>query len=195
MTTVHEEVHGWDYAHSVNPTHFAYFMLADEKPEVPWVDGLPRSVISGELSDQSTSLYSGTYLTGTQGTYGFVELLDETNCYVLGLGAITVGADAMQGGISGRDGAFAFLYYIELYLKVLRQQEPALYQMLQDDAQVRGVIRDLWLRTHFFLENGGDAPSLGVSDEQIAANLYASENQGELEDFLGHQLDASSCLP
>ena len=61
-------------------------------------------LVWGEVQGNATSLYDGVYLTGTQGTYGFTELLDETNCYVNGLGAAVAGWDALPWTISAKDG-------------------------------------------------------------------------------------------
>jgi hypothetical protein len=194
-TICHEETHGYDYEHAINPSYFSYWN-GPIIHQTDWIDALPRSVVWSEVEGTSTNLYRDLYLTGTQGTYGFTELLDETTCYVNGLGGNLAGAEnGFQWGISARDGAVAFLYYIELYLRVLEQDAPATYTQLQNDPEVTDLLRDLWLRTHFLLQQADQDPRLGIHDAEIRVLLYRPDNQGELEDFLGYPLAQSNCLP
>lgn len=195
MTEVHEATHGWDYSHSLFYQHFDYYLRGDLKHSVSFdVDGFPRSEIHGMLEDNSTSLYSGLYLTGEQGTRGFLELLDETNCYINGLGAIAAIADEVPYGISGRDGAVAFLYYVQLYLRRARTQYPALYQTMRNDAALKDHIQTQWLRTHFFLLHADLEPHVGIRDDEIRANLYAPHNVAEIEMLIGRCVDDTNCL-
>ena len=87
MTMVHEETHGWDYEMALGSADFAYFLRADLTFTPPKIDGFPRGEIYAMVEGGGTSLYDGTYLTGTQGTYGWYELLDEANCYINGMAA------------------------------------------------------------------------------------------------------------
>lgn len=195
-TICHEQTHGYDYEHALNPSYFSYWLTASEIPQTDWIDALPRSVIWADVEGSSTDLYKDLYLTGTQGTYGFTELLDETACYLNSLGGVLAGADdGFTWGVSGRDGVVAFLYYIELYLQRLESDDPATYAQLQADPEVKDLLRDLWLRGHFLLEAADADPRLGINDGAIRQLLYRSDNQGALEDFLGYPLAASSCLP
>jgi len=195
MTEVHEGTHGWDYGHAGVDT-FAYFMRGDLQFEVAKIHGFDRSEIYGLLTDDSTSLYADLYLTGTQGTYGFYELLDEMNCYINGMAAIGVVGEYIPYGISGRDGAVAFLYYLELYLKRARTNYPDLYAQLKGDPEYVDLVRTQWLRTHFLMIYAADLHDhLGISDDAIETNLYAPENQSEIEMFIDHAVDASNCLP
>lgn len=195
MTIVHEETHGWDYEHASGGDTFAYFLASDLQIQTPWVQGFERSELYGLLEDDSTSLYSDTYLTGEQGTYGFTELLDEMNCYINGLAAIAVVGEYEEWGISARDGALAFLYYLELYLGRARAQYPDLYAELQGEPAFLQLVETQWLRTHFFLELSASRDSLGIADDEIAPHVYADENRQEIELFLGKPVAASSCLP
>jgi hypothetical protein len=195
MTEVHEGTHGWDYGHAGVDT-FAYFLRGDLQYEVAKVHGFDRSEIYGMLTDDSSSLYSDLYLTGTQGTYGFYELLDEMNCYINGMAAIGVVGEYIPYGISGRDGAVAFLYYLELYLGRARTMYPDLYADLKNDAEYVDLVRTQWLRTHFLMIYAADLHDhLGIADDAIEANLYAPENMAEIEMFIDHEVEASNCLP
>jgi hypothetical protein len=195
MTEIHEGTHGWDYGHAGIDT-FAYFLRGDLQFEVAKVHGFDRSEIYGMLTDDSTSLYAGTYLTGTQGTYGFYELLDEMNCYINGMAAIGVVGEYIPYGISGRDGAVAFLYYLELYLKRARTVYPDLYADLKNDPEYVDLVRTQWLRTHFLMIYAADLHDhIGLYDDEIEANLYDPENMSEIEMFIDHPVEASNCLP
>lgn len=195
MTEAHEGTHGWDYGHAGVDT-FAYFLRGDLQYEVAKVHGFDRSEIYGMLTDDSTSLYSDLYLVGDQGTYGFYELLDEMNCYINGMAAIGVVGEYIPYGISGRDGAVAFLYFLELYLGRARTMYPDLYADLKADPEYVDLVRTQWLRTHFLMIYAADLHDhLGIADDAIEANLYAPENMAEIEMFIDHEVDASNCLP
>ncbi|HJN72699.1 MAG TPA: hypothetical protein QGF58_02080 [Myxococcota bacterium] len=190
-TVVHETVHGWDYENSLGGSggYFRYWFLRDLKPQTPWYDGFARSRIYDRVEGDATSLYY-LYLTGQQGTYGWVELLDETNCYVNGLGALTVVAEDMPWGTSAVDGPTAFLYFIALYIEEAKEEEPAVYARISEPP-FQDVVRDLWLRTHFFLSWADHEPKLSVEGERIKELMYAKEHV--IEDYLGVGLDGH-CL-
>jgi hypothetical protein len=195
MTEVHEGTHGWDYGHALGQPYFGYWLRADLQYEPPKIDGFPRSEIYSMLVDDSTSLYANTYLTGQQGTYGWYELLDEMNCYINGMGAIAAVGEHIPWGVSGRDGAVAFLYYVELYLRRARTAYPDLYAQLQGEPEWVELVQTQWLRTHFLLERADAFPELGIYDQEIRANLYDPDNQAEIEMFIGRPVQASNCLP
>ena len=195
MTEVHEATHGWDYGHSLFRVHFDFWLRDDLQHSLSFnIDGGARSQIYSMLEDNSTDLYARTYLTGEQGTRGFLELLDETNCYINGLGAITAIGDQVPYGISGRDGAVAFLYYIQLYLRYVRTNDPQLYAQMQSDTDLVEHIKVQWLRAHFFLMFADQEPQIGIRDADIRMNLYASHNLFEISNLIGRCVDTTNCL-
>lgn len=193
MTVVHEETHGYDYENSIHPTRFSYFVQDHQTLTMRWIDGFPRSRIANRVEGDATDLYDSLYLVGTQGTYGFAELLDETNCYLNGLGGAIAGWDGIPWTMSASDGPLAFLYFIALYLEEAEEEDPQLYRDLQNDPDVHEILETFWLRTHFFLQYSDPVPELGIEDQRIRALLY--DHQQTWEDFLGEDLDASPCLP
>lgn len=195
MTEVHEGTHGWDYGHAFGQSYFGYWLRADLVFEPPKIEGFPRSEIYSMLVDDSTSLYAQTYLTGEQGTYGWYELLDEMNAYINGMGAIAAVGEHIPWGISGRDGAVAFLYYVELYLRRARTAHPGLYAQLKAEPEYVELVQTQWLRTHFLLQQADAFPELGIYDQEIRAHLHAADNQAEIELFIGRPVQASNCLP
>ncbi|MEM7152480.1 MAG: hypothetical protein AAF799_06525 [Myxococcota bacterium] len=195
MTEVHEGTHGWDYDHAFGQPYFGYWLRSDLIFEPTKIDGFPRAEIAPMLVDDSTSLYAGTYLTGTQGTYGFYELLDEMNSYINGMGGIAAVGEHIPWGISGRDGAVAFMYYLELYLRRARTTYPELYAQMQAESEYVDLIRTQWLRLHFLLEQADGHPHLGIHDAEIRAHMHEPSNMAEIEMFVGQPIDASNCLP
>jgi hypothetical protein len=195
MTEAHEGTHGWDYGHA-GVDDFAYFLRGDLQFFPPKLHGFDRSEIYGMVEGTATDLYKGTYLTGTQGTYGFYELLDEMNCYINGMAAIGVTGEYIPYGVSGRDGAVAFMYYLELYLRLARTQYPDVYAQIQGDPDYVEMIKIQWLRLHFFKIYAADLhPHIGIYDGEIEELMYADENQSEIEMLIGQELEASNCLP
>jgi hypothetical protein len=195
MTEAHEATHGWDYGHSLFYEHFDYYLRSDLSHSLSFdVDGFPRSEIYGMVEDDSTDLYRGTYLTGEQGTRGLLELLDETNCYINGLGAMAALGEYEPFGISGRDGAVAFLYYVALYLRRARVDHPQLYATMLQDAALKEHVKIQWLRTHFFLMFADMIPEIGIHDGEIRDLLYQSHNIGEISMLIGRCVDQTNCL-
>lgn len=193
MTVVHEETHGYDYENSIYPARFSLYIQENQTLTMDWIDGFPRSRIADRVEGDATDLYDSLYLVGTQGTYGFAELLDETNCYINGLGGAVAGWDGLPYTMSASDGPIAFLYFIALYLEEAQAEDPRLYDQLRNDPDVQEILEIFWLRTHFFLEFSDPVPALGIEDQRIRALLY--DHQQTWEDFLGKELDASPCLP
>lgn len=195
MTEAHEGTHGWDYGHAT-VNEFSYFLRGDLQFFPPKLHGFDRSEIYGMVQSGGYDIYRDLYLSGDQGTYGFYELLDEMNCYINGMAAIGVVGEYVPYGVSGRDGAVAFMYYLELYLKRARTEYPDVYAQIQGDPDYVEMIKIQWLRLHFMMIYAADLhPSLGIYDDDYEALMYADENQSEIEMLIGHELEASNCLP
>jgi hypothetical protein len=190
-TVVHETTHGWDYENSLGGAngYFRWFFMGSLKHKGPWYDGFARSNIRDRVQGSATSLYY-LYLEGQQGTYGWVELLDEATCYVNSLGALAAVGQEMPWGTSAVDGAVSFLYYIALYIEEADQEQPGVYNKLARP-QYQDLVRDLWLRTHFFLLEADTEPKLSVYGDDIKPLMYGKESV--IEGFLGYGLDGH-CL-
>jgi hypothetical protein len=193
---IHEGIHLYDYGNAIWEQDMAYFITDTQTIKTPWIDGFPRSELTAMLPDDSTDLYRRTYLTGSQGERGFAELMDEQNCYIADMAATAVVGDAIQSlGWSGRDGAVAFLLYMQLFLRLARTDYSAVYTQLKSDTSIVELVRTQWLRAHFWLEISDRFPEQGIRDQDIRQHVYAAENLAEIEMFLGHAVDASPCLP
>jgi len=193
-TMLHEQTHYWDYDHALFEVYFGYFVNEDWQPQPNFFDGFPRSEILSMLPDDSTAMYADTYLTGDQGTYGFMELLDELNCYINGLAGLSLVGEYMPWGTSARDGAVAFMLYLELYLQRARTVYPSLHAQICGDPELTDLMLVQWLRMHWFLDISEAFPELGIYDDAIEVHLYAPGNQSEIELCTGHPLQASPCL-
>ncbi len=197
-TLVHEETHLFNAYHAIDvgQNHALYFN-EDLILYLPPDQGFPRAEIYGHLIPEAQAgIYAPTYLTGQQGQRAFNPLLDETLAYINEVPGLSVFGEYYQGGVSLRDGAAAFLYFIEVYLRVARTDHPEFYAWAQSQAVYVEAVRTAWLRTHFFYEEVADMyPGLGISDDIYRAAATTPENLAEIEMFIGEPVDASSCLP
>lgn len=194
-TLVHEETHLFDAYHAMEVGEsFSLFFRGDLILYPPDLDSFPRSEIRG-MVEAGDGMYADTYLTGWQGERGFTELLDELTAYVNEMAALGLLGDYYEGyGTSSRDGAVAFLYFLELYLRRARTAHPDFYDAARADPVVHDIVEYQWLRTHFFLEFSDRFSSLGINDDAYRAAMHAPDAMREISDFLGHTVSDSSCL-
>jgi len=196
-TLVHEETHLFNAYHAIDVGELAALYFREDKIlYLPNDQGFARSEILSELIPEAQAgIYAGTYLTGSQGDRAFNPLLDEAAAYVNEVPGLSVFGEYFPGqGLSLRDGAAAFLYYIEVYLRVGRTNHPDWYDWAKTQPVYVEAVELLWLRTHFFYEQvADDYPSLGISDDMYRQAAYQQENLDELEMFTGKRFEASSC--
>jgi hypothetical protein len=196
-TLVHEETHLFNAYHAaeVGETQAMYFR-EDLILYLPSDDGFPRSEIMPLLAPPAAAgTYASTYLTGSQGQRGFNAMLDETLCYANEVPGLASFGEFYSGGVSLRDGSAAFLYFIEMYLRVARTDHPEFYAAAQAESVYVEAVLTLWLRAHFFYEEvGDDHPNLGINDAMYRSLAAEDDNLAEIEMFVGEDLDASSCI-
>lgn len=189
---IHEGTHGYDYENALFYQYMGFFVRTDYSPQIDFHQGFNRSEIYHQV-DPSTALYRDTYLQGTQGARGLMELLDEYNCYINDLASMAVTGEFMPFQVSGRDAPLAFAHYLMVYLERARTTDPVFYAELQADTDLHDFLITQWLRMYYFLEISDAHPGLGFNDAQIEAVMLTQK--GELEMLTGVQLDDSSCLP
>lgn len=197
-TLVHEQTHlfNGNYANSGGLPHALYFR-EDKIVTLPADQGFARSEIMQHLIPEvAASTYASTYLVGSQGARLFNPLLDEATAYANEVAGLAVFGEYFDGlGVSLRDGSAAFLYFIEVYLRVGRTEHPEWYRWAQSQDGYLEAVELLWLRTHFFYEQVADAyPQLGISDTTYRAAAYEADNLAELAMFTGKSFDDSSCV-
>jgi hypothetical protein len=195
MTVCHEETHGWDFG-AASVDQFSYHMRDDlEIRPTQTYSFFPRSEISTYINDSDTQSYDQTYLTGTQGTYGLIELGDELNAYTNGLACIASVGDKLTSAISARDGMSAHLYYLELYLRRARTAHTDLYNMLKADAEWQRFVRFEWARGHFWHGVRDGDPNLVIADAPIWAKVNDPTNAAEIQMFTGRDPADVACNP
>lgn len=195
-TLVHEQTHLFNAYHAIAVGETAALYFRDDLIiYMPADQSFPRAEILSELIPEAASgTYANTYLTGSQGQRGFNAVLDETACYVNEVPGLSVFGEYYGGGVSLRDGSAAFLYFIEMYLRVARTAHPDWYASAKADQRYVDAVRILWQRTHFFYDEvADDFPNLGISDDLYRNEAYKDENLAEIEMFVGVDLDASPC--
>jgi hypothetical protein len=194
MTMCHEETHGWDYE-SASGGNFSYHMGTGLEIRPPQTDTFPRSEISTYITDNITQAYDDTYLSGEQGSYGFVEMNDELNAYTNGLGCIAAVGDKLTSAISARDGMSAHLLYLEYYLRRARTAHPNVYTALKGASDWQRFVRYAWARGHFWHEiNAGDA-NLVIADAPIWTRVHQAENVAEIQMFTDRDPTSVACNP
>ncbi|MEM6989482.1 MAG: hypothetical protein AAF721_03265 [Myxococcota bacterium] len=197
-TLVHEQTHLFNAYHAigVGEPHALYFR-EDKILYLPPDQGFARSEIMPHLDPQAAgSTYASTYLTGSQGARLFNPLLDEATAYANEVAGMGVFGEYFGGlGVSLRDGSAAFLYFVEVYLRVGRTAHPEWYAWAQTQEVYVEAVELLWLRTHFFYEEAADQfPALGISDDTYRAIAYEPDNIAEIDMFVGKTFTDSSCL-
>jgi hypothetical protein len=196
-TLVHEETHLFDayHAQGQGEAHALYFR-DDLIVYLPAEQGFERSEILSQLiAAAQNGIYASTYLTGSQGDRKLNPLLDEATCYANEVPGMASFGEYYSGGVSLRDGSAAFLYFIQVYLRVARTNHASFYTWAKSQPAYVDAVRILWLRTHFFYEEVGDMyPNLGISDDVYRAEAYKTENLAEIELFIGRKVNDSSCL-
>lgn len=197
-TLVHEQTHLFNAYHAIDVgQNAALYFREDAILFLPDDQGFARAEILAHLIPEAQSgIYADTYLQGSQGERGFNPLLDEANAYANEVPGLSVFGEYFGGfGLSLRDGSAAFLYFLEVYLRVGRTDHPEWYAWAKEQEAYREAVELLWLRTHFFYEQVADGyPSLGISDATYRAAAYEPENLAELAMFTGKVFDASSCI-
>jgi hypothetical protein len=195
-TLSHEETHLFNAYHAQDVGQAAaIYMREDLILYMPSDQSFGRGEIYDDIAQSARDgIYAPTYLTGSQGQRGFNALLDELSCYLNEVAAVGLVGEYFQGGVSLRDGSVAFLYFMQVYLRVARTEFPQIYSQLQANPVYPELVETLWLRAHFFLEFADEFPGLGISDDMYRALMYEPANLAEIEMFTGNAVGNSNCL-
>jgi len=194
-TLVHEETHliNADLAWSQGQAHALYFR-SDLIIYLPAEQGFPRSEILDDLVPALQNSIYAMYFTGQQGQRAFNPLLDEATCYGNEVPGMAVFGEYYNGGVSLRDGSAAFLNFIQVYLRVARNEYPTFYNFAKGQPAYVDAVRTIWLRTHFHYQHADTHPSLGINDATYRAEAHQQHNLDEIEMFIGAKVGDSNCL-
>jgi hypothetical protein len=139
---------------------------------------------------QGCDSYANTYLSGQSGNQGFNMLLEETVQYINSLATAYAFGDQRNPTLatSDRDGILTFLWYVERYLKLAREDYPAAYARLSTDACWRDAILTVWGRAWLYLELTNDFKSIdGDAIKQAVADPALLDEIQRLRTLAGCQ--------
>jgi hypothetical protein len=146
-----------------------------------------RAPCNGSRSNDCDS-YADIYLDGDPddgnfegGDQGFNSVLEETTQYVNSLATGYAFGDYTRGSISERDGILTFLWYVERYLKMAREDYPDAYARLSGDACWREAILTVWGRAWLYLDLTEGESNLGINDDAIEALVLDPVLLGEIQ--------------
>ncbi len=179
---VHEGAHIWGFDR-FSFDSYSYRVVDDGLIiETAFLDNFDRSEILSRHPDASGDFYASTYLEGASGAQGFNTLLDEYNAYTHSLASRHCTRDYLGGAsTSARDGILTFMWYVETYLKIAREEHTADYRAIQNDPAHVEMILTVWDRAEYWLEVTADEPGLGIDDDALKARVYEADNLDEIE--------------
>ncbi len=126
--------------------------------------------------------YGTTYLTGGSGEQGYNFVLEEAAQYVNSLATALAFREPYAGSrASERDGILTFLWYIERYLAIARNEYPEAYQLISENECWRKATLTIWDRAWLYLDATKDMKELGLDDEAIVPLVNEPELLAEIE--------------
>jgi hypothetical protein len=134
-----------------------------------------KHAMCANQSSQGCDFYARVYLDGDPddaqfqgGDQGYNSVLEEATQYVNSLATALAFKETYEGlRVSERDGLLTFFWYVERYLKMAREEYPAAYAHLSEDACWRQATLTMWDRGWFFLEATKDIQNLGINDAKL----------------------------
>ena len=179
---VHEGSHIWGFG-QLDFEHYSYRVVDDSRIiQTQWLDNFDRAEILDRHPDAGGDFYASIYLTGSMGQQGFNTLLDEYNAYAHSLVARYCTRDSLGGAsTSARDGMLTFMFYVQTYLKIAREDHPSDYEAIVADAAHVDLILSVWDRAGFWLEVTSGHSELGIDDAKIQAWVDDPDNMMEIE--------------
>lgn len=199
MVAIHEETHMWDLAASRtewNKYTSSWIDNTYQFIKFPLHDGFARKEILPLIKDDASSSTDGVYLKDAQqGEYHLQGVTAELNASLMGLPASYMVAEYIDGvgASNSRDLALTNTSYLQLYLRVAKQNYPAFYQKLKAEPQFRKYVLVQFLRMSYFVKlSERFANKLGSSNvPKLIARVYAPENLAILEDLSGYKFPTS----
>ncbi len=140
-------------------------------------DSYANIYLDGDPHD-GNNYQNGTWQGGDQ---GFDMLFEETVQYVNSLATGYAFQDQIQWAVSERDGILTFLWYVERYLKMAREQYPAAYAHISQTACWREGILQVWGRAWLYLKATEGNGKLGLSDAKIIGLVRTPELLDEIQ--------------
>lgn len=143
----------------------------------------------GGSAAMGCDFYADVYLDGSPtdgqfqgGDQGYSSVLEETTQYVNSLATALAFEDQYVGTqASERDGILTFLWYVERYLKMAREDYADAYTLLSTDSCWRQATLTVWDRAWFFLNATKGKSSLGLDDTAIEALVKDATLTAEID--------------
>ena len=135
----------------------------------------------GSFGDGNCDSYADTYLTGSSGDQGFDMLMEEVVQYVNSLATGYAFNDYYSGSVSERDGILTFLWYMQRYLNLARNDYPSTYSFILGDPCWRELILTGWGRAWLYLATTESMSQLGISDGALMPLVMDPVLLGEIQ--------------
>jgi hypothetical protein len=143
----------------------------------------------GGAAKQGCDFYADVYLDGSAsnasfegGDQGFNSVLEEANQYVNSLATALAFVDQYKNArVSERDGILTFLWYIERYLKLAREDYPAAYALISGDECWRQATLSVWDRAWFYLEAAKGEDNLQLDADALTDLVKDSSLTSEID--------------
>lgn len=143
----------------------------------------------GGTTKQGCDFYADVYLDGSSsnssfegGDQGFNSVLEEANQYVNSLATALAFADQYKNTrVSERDGILTFLWYIERYLKMAREEYPGAYALISGDECWRQATLSVWDRAWFYLDAAKDEDNLQLDADALTDLVKDSSLTSEID--------------
>lgn len=195
MVAIHEETHMWDLASGRtewNNYTSAWVDQTFQFNKMPLHDGFARKEILPLIKDDASSETDKVYLhDANQGTYHLQGVTAELNASLMGLPAALMVAEFIDGvgASNSRDLALTNMNYLQLYLRVAKQNYPQFWQKIKAEPQLRKFVLVQFLRMSYFVNMSTPwASKLGSSKvPALLARVYAPENIAIMEEFSGYK--------
>ncbi|WP_338848443.1 immunoglobulin domain-containing protein [Massilia sp. W12] len=195
MVAIHEETHMWDLAAGRtewNNYTSSWIDSTYQFMKMPLHDGFARKEILPLIKDDASASTDGVYLKDAQqGEYHLQGVTAELNASLMGLPAALMVAEYIDGvgASNSRDLALTNMSYLQLYLRIAKQNYPAFWQKIKAEPQLRKYVLVQFLRMSYFVKMSESyAAKLGSANvPRLIERVYAPENLAILEEFSGYK--------
>lgn len=155
---------GKQVANDVGGSMFALVVRDDQTLVLPRIDTPARSEIYSKIDSSVANIYT-YYLQGPEGAGDFFDLLAELNAATHGLFTAYGVSDWLPetSSVTQGEAVLTFMMYVQVYLRHVRENHPAIYAALQAEPGIQDAVTLLWARGLFILNvanEGGILPSL-----------------------------------
>lgn len=178
----HEGGHALDLSLRTSPFTHAYRIWDDsEVIQVAAIQAYPRSEILRIHPSPARDVYASVYLEGPSGQQDVEMLVEEFVQYVNSLASAACVRDVPRDiRLGNRDALLTMMWWIQLYLRIGREEHPAAYAAIRGNQELVRVILNTWDRAEYWLDRTRGS-RLGDADAAVARRVYEPLNLAEVE--------------